>query len=162
MSGDRTLRLSPQDQQLKAATKALIHAAGGTATAGEHVGSRQQRMSDVGLPNTPDFIRIDEVAALEDITHGAVGHPHITHLLARRQGFTLLRQPKAPPEGADLLKLLAELAKENGDVANAILTSLADGHIDQAERSRIIEQIDEQVDVAMRLRATVAALQGDR
>lgn len=160
MSGDRTLRLPPAEQQIKAASKALIHAAGGTSAAGEHVGSRQQRMSDCGLPNTADFLRVDEVAALEDITHGAVGHPHVTRLLARRQGFTLLRQPASPPEGADLLKLVAELAKENGDVASAILTSLADGRVDSGEKRQIIEQIDEQIDAAMRLRATVAAIFG--
>lgn len=162
MSGDRTLRLSPQEQQLKAATKALIHAAGGQVACAELLGCRQQRMSEVGLPNTPDFIRIDEVAAIEDITHGTVGHPHVTHLLARRQGFTLLRQPSAPPEGADLLKLVAETAKENGEVASAILTSLADGDISRIEQAHILEQIDEQIDAAMRLRGTVAMLNGGR
>ena len=160
MSGDRTLRLTPPEQMLKAASKALIAAAGGQVACAEHLGTRQQRMSDVGLPNTPDFLRIDEVAALEDVTHGTLGHPHITHLLARRQGFTLLRQPAAPPDGTDLLKLVAETAKENGDVASAILNSLADGKITDVEQAEIVAQIDEQIDAAMRLRATVAALHG--
>lgn len=160
MTGPRTISLPPEAQQLKQASRDLVRAAGGQDAAAEQTGSRQQRMSDVGLRNTSDFLRIDEVAALEDVTHGTIGHPVVTRLLARRQGYTLLRQPDAPPAGADLIKLVAEGAKENGDVASAILTSLADdGRIDAAEQARILCRIDEQVDVAMRLRATVAMIE---
>lgn len=159
MTMQRTLTLPPQAQQLKQASRDLVRAAGGQEAAAEQTGSRQQRMSDVGLRNTADFLRIDEVAALEDITHGITGHPIVTRQLAKRQGYTLLRHPEAPPAGADLIKLVAEGAKENGDVASAILTSLADdGRIDATAQARILAQIDEQIDVAMRLRATVATV----
>jgi hypothetical protein len=76
----------PDRLMLKVATRALVDAVGGTIPAARVCGSRQQRISDCGLPNTPDFLRIDEVAALEDVTVGQPGWPHVIHALCSRQG----------------------------------------------------------------------------
>lgn len=158
MTADRTQRVAPDQQMLKAASRELIRAVGGQEAAAEFLGSRQQRMSDCGRPNTPDFLRLDEIARLEDVTHGDPGHPHITAALARRQGYAIVRLPDAPPAGRDLLSILAENARENGDVASAILSAIGDGKVDGPERRAILGQIDEQIHVAMRLRSTIAAL----
>ncbi len=156
MKTDRTIHVAPRDQLLKLASDNLVREFGGQDAAGEHIGCRQQRVSDCVRPNTPDFLRINEVAALEDATHGRLGHPVVTRALARRQGFMLVRQPSAPPGDADILKLLGALAAENGDIANAVLSAIADGHIDAAERAHIIEQIMEQQTVGA---AMIAMLQ---
>lgn len=144
MKPDRTAHVPPRDQLLKVASDQLVRAFGGQEAAGEHIGCRQQRVSDCVRPNTPDFLRISEVAALEDATHGTIGHPLVTRALARRQGFMLVRQPQAPAADGDILKLLGDLAAENGDIAKAVLDAIADGKIDAAEREHIIEQIMEQ------------------
>lgn len=134
---DRTISLTPDQQALKSATKSLVQAYGGQQAAAARLGERQQRISDLGLPNTPNFARIDEVAILEDETHGCIGHPHVTHALARRQGYALVKLPQITATGSDLLKLLAVQSKEAGDIANEICTSIADGNIDQHEASKI-------------------------
>ena len=156
MKPDRTTHVPPRDQLLKVASDHLVREFGGQDAAGEHIGCRQQRISDCVRPNTPDFLRLNEVAALEDATHGRMGHPVVTRALARRQGFMLVRQPSAPPCDTDILKLLGELAAENGDIANAVLSAIADGRIDAAERAHIIEQIMEQQTVGA---AMIAMLQ---
>ncbi|MES2905035.1 MAG: phage regulatory CII family protein [Pseudomonadota bacterium] len=156
MKPDRTTAVAPRDQLLKVASDQLVREFGGQDAAGEHIGCRQQRISDCVRPNTPDFLRVNEVAALEDATHGRIGHPVVTRALARRQGFMLVRQPSAPPSDTDILKLLGDLAAENGDIAKAVLSAIADGRIDAAERAHIIEQIMEQQTVGA---AMIAMLQ---
>ncbi len=144
MKPDRTARVPPVDQLLKNGSDTLVRAFGGQDAAAAHLGTRQQRISDCVRPNTPDFLRINEVAALEDATHGSLGHPAVTRALARRQGFMLVRQPVAPTGDGDLLKLLGDLAGENGDIAKAVLSAIADKKITAAEAEAIIEQICEQ------------------
>lgn len=159
MSGSRELRHPPEALALKVASKALIRAAGGTDGAGETIGARQQRMSDCGNPHTRDFLRIDEVAALEDVTAGAPNHPLITRTLARRQGYSLVRLPAAIPARADLLKLLGEQAKEGGDIAAAILSALADGVVTKREAGSVRVQIAELITVAVAMDAELAAIE---
>lgn len=161
MSGARDIRHAPEALALKVASKALVRQAGGGEGAGATTGSRQQRMSDCGNPNTPDFLRIDEVAALEDVTVGQPSHPIVTRTLARRQGFELVRLPEAPPAGADLLKLLAEQAKESGDIANAVLSALADGKVTRREAGSVIIQIDELVVAAIAMRAELQIIESE-
>lgn len=155
MNRDRTMQHAPAAQELKVASRDLVRAHGCQDSAARALGTRQQRLSDCGRPNTPDFLRIDEVAALEDVTHGSVGHPHVTAALARRQGYVLLREPQALPDNGDLITMVAEMAKENGDVANAVLHAIVDRRIDNGECDHIIEQLNEEIAVAVRLRAAI-------
>jgi hypothetical protein len=161
VSGARDVRHAPEALALKVATKSLVRAAGGgegaAATCGVRV--RQQRMSDCGNPNTLDFLRIDEVACLEDVTVGVPGWPLVTRALARRQGFELVRLPEALPENADLLKLLAESARESGDIASALLAALADGSVSRKEAGNCIVQVDEQLAVLVQMRAALSQIE---
>lgn len=163
MSELRTISHAKPELELKVASKALVRAAGGTDGAAETVGGRQQRMSDVGLPNTRDFLRVDEVGRLEDVTVGAVGHPHVTRALAKRQGYALVRLPDARPDAGDVLALLADLSAENGDIAQKILLAVSGagegGHaITPAEAAGILGEIDDQLAVSMAMRAHIAAI----
>ncbi len=163
MSGRRDIRHAPEALALKVASKALIRAAGGGEAAGETCGSRQQRLSDCGNPNTVDFLRIDEVAALEDVTVGAPNAPIVTRTLARRQGFALVQLPAAIPAGADLLKLLAEQAREEGEIVAALLAALADGVVTPREAGSIRPQIHELIAIAVAMDAELAVIEaGDR
>jgi hypothetical protein len=158
MSGPRTLALPPEDQQIKKASADLVRAYGGQLAAAEMLGTRQQRLSDCGHRNTADYLRVDEVARLEDVTHGTPGHPHVTRALARRQGYGLFRVANAAPCGTDLLKLLADQARENGDIASAVLAAIADHRIEPHEAEAIITQIHEQQAVGAAMIASLEAI----
>lgn len=159
MSGRRDIRHPPEALALKVASKALVRAAGGGEGAGETCGSRQQRLSDCGNAHTPDFLRIDEVALLEDVTAASPTHPIVTRTLARRQGFALVQLPEAIPSGADLLRLLGEHARESGEIAGALIVALADGRVTRREAGSIRPQIEELITVAVAMDAELAAIE---
>ena len=161
MSGARHVRHAPDALALKVASKALVRAAGGGEGAAATVGARQQRMSDCGNPNTADFLRLDEVAALEDVTVGAVDHPIVTRALARRQNFALVRLPDALPTRSDLLSLVARQAKENGEVAASICTALADGTFKRTEARAARLELQQLIEVAVAMDAELAIIEAE-
>lgn len=158
MSGRRDIVHAKPEQELKVASKGLIRAAGGVDGAGETVGCRHQRMSDCGNPNTPDFLRVEEVGKLEDVTVGAVGHPHVTRQLARRQGYALVKLPSGQIAGADLLRLMGPRAKEFGDTTNSLCMAMADGNVDVDEAEKVLADIDDELQLLVSIQAALAAI----
>lgn len=157
MTEARDLALAPVDQDLKVASAALIRAYGGQVAASELLGRAQSRFSDAGSRNTAVFLTIKEVAEFEDRTAGMAGHPIVTRTLARRQGFELVRHPRAIPDASDLLTCTAALVTEGGDVMGRVGEALKDGRTDAAECDAIDDALDDLMQVAVTLKAIVAA-----
>lgn len=82
----RTVTLTPDEQAGKAAFKALAKAFGGQEAVEAEFGVRQQKVSDMGLPNVAEFPTLNLIDALEERTVGYPGWPHVTAWLARRRG----------------------------------------------------------------------------
>lgn len=159
MSAARDLTLPPVQQDLKAASKALIRAYGGQEAAHELLGRAQSRYSDAGLGNTAVFLTIDEVGELEDRTAGAAGHPIVTRELARRQGFELVARPRALPAPEDLIAFVGQLLTEGGDVVRAVGEALKDGKWSKGEARAAGEEVDALILVAVTLRAALSAIE---
>ncbi len=168
MSGRRDVSHGKPELELKAATKALIRAAGGTDGAAQTVGARQQRMSDCQCRNTADFLRVDELAALEDVAIPHDGWPHVTRALARRQGFELVRLPAAAPDCADWHTAIGALSKEAGEAVQAACKSLASqdapGRVTAATiaANRVVEEIDDAIEKLVALKALAVCAEEGR
>lgn len=145
MSTERTIHHPPALQAGKAATKALIKAAGGQEEATRFTGMRSQsRLSSYGLPNTDAFMTIDSVRALEAVTHGLPGHPHVTRWLAGEAGGVFVPLPRAVlADAADWHVEMAAVSKEVGDVIQRICLALADSKVTPVEARRIRGEIQE-------------------
>lgn len=167
MTARRDVTHSPDRQQLKAACKRLVRAAGGVEAAEEISSRSKTQLSAYGHPNAPEFMPIDVVAALEEVTHGHAGHPIVTRLLAQRAGYALVKLPNAVPDCADWHRAIGELSKEVGEAVQVVCASLSDdtpGAVtarDVRERD-IIGEIDEAIEklVAMRVLAECAGRAG--
>lgn len=151
--------LGHEDRKLKAATKRLMQACGGqegaAATIGEAKGVnvRQQRLSDCGNDKKPDFLRVDEVAILEDSAERDGAWPHVTRVLAARCGFILVPRPVVIASKADWLQGSAGVSKEASDVQTAIADAFADdGEVDGDEADRIISECDAGIERLLQLR----------
>lgn len=155
MSTDRTITLTPELQELKAACRALVRAFGGQVAAAERLGTRQQRVSDCCSANTDSFLRVDEIAILEAETVGYPGHPHVTNVLARQRGRETVETPAAPASGRDLLKMFAAKSKSSSQLAETLLEANADGDITLHEAEAIDDAIDDVVGNALAMRAEV-------
>lgn len=150
MSTERTVSHPPALQAGKAATKALIKAAGGQEEAERFTGRSQSRLSSYGLPNTDAFITIDNVRALEAVTHGLPGHPHVTRWLAREAGGVFVTLPTAALADTDWHVEMAAVSKEVGDVIQRICLALADRTVTASEARSIRSEIkDAQEHLAM-------------
>jgi hypothetical protein len=164
MSAVRTLTLSPVLQAGKAATKALIRAAGGQEAAEALTGRSQPRLSAYGLPTTDAFVSIELVAALEEVTHGTPNHPQVTRWLASQAGYLLVPKPRAAPGAGDLHCELGAVAKETGDVVQKVCEALRDGVVTvrEIEKLRIREEIAEAQERLAVLDAMLAQISGER
>lgn len=155
MSTERTITLTPELQELKAACRALVRAFGGQVAAAERLGTRQQRVSDCCSANTDSFLRVDEIAILEAETVGYPGHPHVTTVIARQSGHMAVLTPAHIASGLDLLKLFARQSKETAELAAAIVDAHADDEITLTEAEAINDAIDDVIPNALAMRAEV-------
>lgn len=165
MSGRRDLVHSREALELKKAAKGLIRAVGGTDGAAasltnEQRNVRQQRMSDCTVPNTPDFLRVDEVGELEDLSHGQPGWPHVTRTLAKRQGFALLPLPEQVVGDTNLHRALSEVVQETNEVVTKALSALSDNSVtpDEIRDLNIPQEIEEAIQSLANLKSIVDAI----
>jgi hypothetical protein len=164
MSVRRDIVHAPAEQRLRVSVRALVAAAGGVDGAGLTVGARHQRMSDIGNPNTDAWARVDEIAALEDVTAGLPGWPHVTRALATRAGFVLLAVPQMGALPADWHAALGDMVKEVGDVTQRVCTALSDGVVDRRDGQDIDREIGEAIEKLVQLRGLsqiAAGIAGD-
>lgn len=154
----RSVALPPEMQAAKAAFKQLVRAFGGQEAAAVETGVRQQKISDMGLANVPDFPTLDLIDKLEERTEGTAEWPLVTRWLARRRGFALVRLPDGQPDEAGLLQAIMEITKELGETAARISEGLADGEMSGREAKRALVELDELQTACAALRVKLHAL----
>ena len=160
MTARRDIVHPPIDLALKVATRAAVRGCGGTDAAGATAGVRQQRISDCCNPNTGDFLRIDEAAAIEDVTVGQPGWPWVARALAARQGFALVAlQTDEAPTG-DWLAGISRCATDVGQLMSLTAHAVADGRVDADEAFDIDTVVDEALAGLMKMRALARAVRG--
>jgi hypothetical protein len=161
MSGaPRDVRHDEPRLRLKIATRKAIKAVHGTEMAAEITGSRQQRMSDCQLPNTPDFLRLDEAHALDESSRGSADFPAITRAMARNHGFALL--PLIDDAGAlgegEWHQAIAAVSREANEAVARVCSALPEGVTpEEIHEGQIIEEIDDAIAALARLRALAVA-----
>lgn len=129
-----------QAMQLKAATRRAIDMAGGSDSF-EHVTRvRQGQLSKYGLAgeeHAATFAPID-VALEADIEAGT---PIITEMMAKLQGYRLVREKADEPETGLTHRDISVLNAELGDVSRLALEALEDGKVDARERRDLLSEL---------------------
>ena len=143
----RAVALSPDQQSGKARFKALVKAFGGQESVSVETGVRQQKISDMGLPNVAEYPTLDLIDTLEDRTVGLPGWPHVTHWLCHRRGGVFVPLPQGEDDADGMMVTVAELAGELGDVSRAISEAVCasgDGGRDvtSAEAAAALAELD--------------------
>lgn len=138
---------------LKAAVRALLHAAGGEARAAELCRVSKSTLSEYGNPRYADrHVPVDVALDLEQAT----GEALITGHMAAEHNAILLKIP--PEEAADeaWIDLLTRIGKEAGDVFHRTGEYLADdGQIDAREAQVLLRELDELLAATAAMRAAV-------
>lgn len=158
----RTTLLSPDHQSAKAAFKALVKAFGGQDAVAAESGLRQQKISDMGLPNVAEFPTLDLIDALEDRTHGTAGWPMVTSWLCRRRGGIFVPLPTGSDDADGMMRTVAEMAAEFGDVSRAVTDAVCphgpDGEVvTDAEARTALAALDNHDRVSAQLRLKLIA-----
>jgi hypothetical protein len=129
-------------QALKAATRQLVNAAGGTVAAAAVTRGDHQSMSRYGSahPDNADrFMPIDVLADLESECE----QPVMTRELARLSGHLLVPVPLVARTGSALGVITAKALKETSEVFVALADGMGDGKLNAAEAAKIGREIDE-------------------
>jgi len=157
---DRSTAILPVNEQAQArAADRLIHAVGGLAPASEYCGKSEAQLSKYSRANYAESMPISVVEELEAVTNGKPGHPHVTNYLARKAGFTLVVLPVVEANGSDLLRLLAQQAKESGDIANVICEAIADGKITADEARSVRKELRDLIRICVAMDAELELIE---
>lgn len=153
----RSVVLTPDQQTGKAAFKALAKAFGGQQAVEAETGIRQQDISDFGLPNVAKFATIDLIDRLEESTVGLPGWPHITSWLCRRRDGVFVPLPKGGADADGMMRTVAEMAAEFGDVSRAVADAVCphgpDGEeVNETEARTALDALDDLDRVSAQLR----------
>ena len=155
MSACNTVQLPPDLQRAKAAFKRAVAAAGGQIDAGKAAGRNQSQISHYTNENTDAFAPLDVVLAIENVTRGTPGHPHVTRFLALEAGFGLFKLPGEAGAGTIWAQHGAAIAKEANEVVSKLCLDLADGDVDPREAKRLLPDVDEAIEALVALRESL-------
>lgn len=158
----RDTALPPSDQSGKAAFAALIRAFGGQDAAAADCGVRQQKLSDMGLPNVAIFPTLDLIDHFEARTVGAPGWPHVTRYLAARRGM-MLSAPRPAAGSTGWVARIGDLARESGEIVGKIAAALADDALSSGDvrGSGVLADLEDLIAVAVALRGAVQSVVED-
>ena len=157
------ISLSPHDLALKRQIRALIQAVGGFEVAAEYSRLGKSQLQRCASENEPDFLPVDVMIALEEITCGHRDWPHLTRHSARHQHLALLSLPELEPASSDcLMSALAVASREHSDIASGLLDALKDGKpLAAAKRAELRREAIESAEAAMRLHALLGQTPGE-
>lgn len=154
--------MTPERIALKRATVDMVKGVGGLETAAPFTRIQKSKLAEYGSLNHPDrFAPIDVVADLEPLAREREGWPHVTQALCRAMGGVFVALPDAPVTGADLFGKLALLSTEFSHVTHAVCEGMRDGKWEPHEGAELERQLDDVIDVAIRMRALARQSQGE-
>jgi hypothetical protein len=146
---------TPAKQAAKAASKALVRAAGGLEAAAEFSRPNKSVLGEYGRPEGDWFMPIDVVEDLEAITHGQAGHPIVTRHLAARAGYALVKLPNATEIDTDWLEQVGRLVGDSGAIIAGISKAAADKVVsaDDVRAFNLIGECDDLLALVVNMRA---------
>lgn len=154
------MSLPVEEQRQARVVRELVAAAGGVEAAERDCEKSKSLFSAYQSPNDGRSITLRDIELLEAVTHGKLGHPHVTRYLARQSGYILLKRPDVPHDRSAILALLARQAKERGACDAEMLDTLADGHIDEAEAERLVPLLRQSLETTAEMLAELEAIAG--
>lgn len=141
-------------RRLKEATRVLHRSVGGVVDAGIVTGKCKSQHGHFQSQDAPDFATIDDVARLEAVAARGADWPPVTRLLCELAGGVFLPMPDVEAHEVPIALGVIAVAKEFGEVAEAVQDALADGRLEPHELLRIQRAgLDLQSELARFLRA---------
>lgn len=134
---------------LKAATRDLVAACGGSTRAAEITRLDQGSISRSGNLHERQYLPIDVVADLE----AECGDPIVSRFLVGLCNHDAVPRGGPSPRPADHIRALGELSREVADVMQAQSVAAADGVIDAQESEEILKELDDVYQVISAMRA---------
>lgn len=139
-------------KKLKAATRFSVDGAGGSEEFQKATRVRQGQLSKYGLAgdeHMETFVPID-VAVEADLEAGS---PIITEMMAKLQGYRLVRDEAEAPEAGLTHRDISALNAEVGDVTRLAIEALDDGRVDAREKRDLMRELTD-------LKAQIAVIEG--
>lgn len=135
--------------RLKGATRLLFRQVGSLEAVAHIASVSHGHAGRYQLAESPDFITIEKVAALES-QEGVF--PHVTQALAALSGHVLVPRPVITGDGMWAAHL-AHTAKEAGDLLSGLGIALAnDGAVSAAEAAALMPEVDQALSAITALR----------
>ncbi|WP_310498288.1 hypothetical protein [Sandarakinorhabdus sp.] len=149
--------MTPRDQAMKRATRALIEAVGGIEAAAVLCRVGKTKLAEYASVNHPEaWMPADVVRDLMAVTRGCAGRHALLAMLAADAGAALVMLPDHALAPTDLIEVIPALAKESADV----VSRLVDAAAGRGNARALIKDIDEAVAVLVTLRAAVVEGEG--
>lgn len=132
-----TREIDFRGRRLKEASHVLHRAVGGIEDAAKITGKSKSQHSNFHNQRAPDFATIDDIAKMEAVAARTPSWPPVTRMLCELAGGVFLPLPDEEAHEGPIALGVITLAKEFGDMAEAVSDGLADGVLEARELLRI-------------------------
>lgn len=132
-----TREIDFRGRRLKEATHVLHRSVGGALDARAITGKSKSQHYNFESQNAPDFATIDDIAKMEAVAARTASWPPVTKMLCELAGGVFLPMPDEEAHEGPIALGVITLAKEFGDMAEAVSDGLADGELEPHELLRI-------------------------
>lgn len=144
--------MTPEQRQLKAATKRLVTSLGGIEAAAPIIGKSKSTVGRWTNKHDSDFINLADLHELEDNAEA----PVVTACLARLAGGVFIPLPMMPGSSDALPMQIMDLLQQAGELSASIREGLGDGEFSGDDAEDALTQLHdvERCVAALRLALT--------
>lgn len=144
--------MNPTAARLKGATRLLFSQIGSLDAVAKFAGVSHGHAGRYQHADTPDFITIERVVALE--SQDGV-YPHVTQAMAALSGHILVPRPTVHGDAKWNLHMAAT-AKEAGELLSVFASALQDdGTVNASEAEKLLVEVDQAATALAALRAAL-------
>lgn len=140
---------------IKLAVRKCIHQIGGISGGERATGLGHAQVGRWHNRNDHDLPGLDHAIALDEAAMACGGRALILEAMAAELGHVAIELPEATGEGRDVAMQLAAATAEFGQIAQAVVSGLSDGRLDNRESGKVAKEIDDAMRQLAQLRALV-------
>lgn len=153
------MTLLPQSARLKRAMVAAVDLCGGIDGVAALLNKSRSLAGSWRNINQPDMPKVEDALAMDSVAVAQGQEPAIVSAMAREPGGVFLPLQASDPSTEALPGHVMKLAVEFGDLSRSVTEALADGTVCGKDATRIEQDLNDLISIAVRARASVQQMQ---
>lgn len=138
-----SVHLSPDERVLAKATRRAVQEAGGLEDAARELSIGKSQLARCCSVHDRDSISERDAHILDGLAGNVEGAPFLLNARARLLDCIVIRQDLGADDEAGLMRSIAEMAAELGDLSRAVTDALRDGTLEDHEIDAALAEVEQ-------------------